>query len=65
MKTDMFILIMMFLATTFFPVIIDEAVDKYYELKKRRDKKHFEQFIKNMKLRGVKDNPDGSCEDLK
>ena len=55
----------MFLAITFFPVIIDEAVDKYYELKARRDKKHFEQFIKSMKLRGVKHNPDGSCEELK
>ena len=65
MKTDIFFLIAMFLAITFFPVIIDEAVDKYYELKARRDKKHFEQFIKNMKPRGVKHNPDGSCEELK
>ena len=65
MKTEILIIIAIFLAIIVFPIIIDEAINKFYELKARRDKKHFEQFIKNMKLRGVKHNPDGSCEDLK
>lgn len=45
-------------------IIIDVFVRKFYEFKAKRDKKRFEEFVKSMKLKGVKYNPDGSCEDL-
>lgn len=64
MKEAIFSLIIIFTSIIILTIVIDVSIRKINEFKSKRDKKRFEELVNNMKLKGVKYNPDGSCEEL-